>query len=104
MRKIIEGDVNLSELFLTKLLDLSDIEVTGSYNCSTNALNSLKGSPHTVGNRFSCFKSGATSLVGIPKTIGKCFYIDRELKDKFTFKYIRSLSDIKGDIVYIITY
>ena len=74
MRKIIEGSVDLDKLFLTELLDLSDVEVTKSYNCSFNNLTSLKGSPHTVGNRFSCHKSGVTNLVGGPHTVRGNFY------------------------------
>ena len=38
MRKIIKGDVNLANLYLTELFDLSDVEVTGYFNCNDNEL------------------------------------------------------------------
>lgn len=53
MRKIIVGDVNLNILNLVELLDLSDVEVKGRFNCTTNYLTSLKGSPHTA-REFMC--------------------------------------------------
>ena len=120
MRKIIKGDVNLYNLHLTKLLDLSDVEVRGAFNCSNNNLTSLEGcphtvghfdcqgnnltslegAPHTVGGYFSCEENPLKSLKGIPKYIGANFYIDKTLKDKFPEEYIRSLCVIKGGLVY----
>ena len=121
MRKVIEGNVYLSNLHLTELFDLSDVEVTRSFSCSNNNLTNLKGAPHTVGGSFYCFNNdltnlkGAphtvggyfhcsgnnlTSLEGIPKTVGIHFYIDKALEDKFPEEYIRSLCVIKGKVVY----
>ena len=121
MRKIIEGRVDLSGLHLTELFDLSDVEVTGNFNCVNNNLTSLKGCPHTVresfdcsynkltslegapqtvGNYFYCYNNPLTSLKGIPKTVNYNFYIDEVLKDRFPEEYIRSLCKIKGKVVY----
>ena len=121
MRKIIYGDVGLSRLHLTELFDLSDVEVTGDFNCNGNSLISLKGSPHTVGKSFRCHSNNLTSLKGgphtvgydyycdgnnlrslegIPKTVGGYFYIDKALEDKFPEEYIRSLCVIKGELLY----
>ena len=122
MRKVIEGNVDLSNLYLTELFDLSDVEVTGMFscinnnltslvgsphtvggwfNCINNNLTSLEGSPHTVGKSFYCYHNDLTSLEGIPKTVGKYFYIDKALEDKFPEEYIRSLCKIKGELLYI---
>jgi len=122
MGKIIEGDVDLGKLYLTELFDLSDVEVTGYFNCSENNLTSLEGSPHTVGTWFNCDGNNLTSLEGSPHTVGgdfDCdrnplrslkgipeyiggnFYIDILLKQNFTEDYIRNLSNIQGNVRYI---
>ena len=69
MRKVIEGNVNLSYLYLTELFDLSDVKVTGYFDCSYNDLTSLAGSPETVGGWFDCSKNDLTSLVGAPHIV-----------------------------------
>ena len=70
MRKIIEGNVDLSKSLLTKLLDLSDVEVTNCFDCRYNDLTSLEGSPHTVDRCFDCSYNKLTSLKGGPHTVG----------------------------------
>ena len=148
MRKIIEGNVDLRKLHLTELFDLSDVEVTGEFNCSHNNLTNLVGSPKSIGGSFSCLYNNLTSLIGatqtigydfncsynnltnligapktvkgcfhcegnnltslegIPKRIGygtgffKNFYISKQLKDRFPEEYIRSLSKIRGSVLY----
>ena len=122
MRKIIEGNVDLSNLHLTELFDLSNVEVKGDFSCSKNDLTSLEGSPHTVGGGFDCHNNHLTSLEGsphtvggdydcdknplkslkgIPKYIGGKFFIDIRLKDNFTENYIRDLSNIQGNVRYV---
>jgi len=122
MRKIIDDDVDLSNLHLTELFDLSDVEVTGNFNCHNNDLTSLEGAPKavrgwfqctsnnltslegcpvTVGRGFNCASNNLTSLKGIPKTIGGNFYIGKSLRDKFPEEYIRSLCEIRYYVVYI---
>ena len=121
MRKVIEGNVYLSNLHLTELFDLSDVEVTRSFSCSNNNLTNLKGAPHTVGGSFACTNNNLTSLEGcpitvsgsfycsgnnltslegIPKTVGGNFYIGKTLEDKFPEEYIRSLCEIEGEVIY----
>lgn len=68
MRKIIVGDVNLNILNLVEILDLSDVEVKGRFNCTTNYLTSLKGSPHTA-REFMCTGNLLTNLIGGPHTV-----------------------------------
>ena len=92
--------------------DLTSLEggphtVGGSFYCYENSLTSLKGAPHTVGGRFDCMHNHLTSLEGIPKSIGygtgffKDFKISEKLKDKFPEEYIRSLCEIKGEVIYV---
>ena len=104
MKKIIidknQDLVDLRNLCLTELLDLSDVELEGSYYCDNNYLTSLRGAPLTVSRSFSCMYNNLTSLEGIPKTVGVHFFIDKSLKDKFPNKYIRSLCKIGGAIFY----
>ena len=101
MRKIIEGDVSLRKLQLTELFDLSDVKVVGDFDCSFNNLTNLIGSPHTVKGYFDCSNNRLlTSLKGIPKTIGGRFWISDELREKFPEEHIRSLSNIKGRVLY----
>ena len=122
MRKIIKGDIDLKNLYLTELFDLSDVEVTGRFNCMGNNLTNLKGSPHTVNGDFDCYNNNLTSLEGaphtvngsfycdqnnltsldgIPKIIGEDFWISKNLKNIFPEKYIRTLSVITGAIHYV---
>jgi len=105
MRKIIRYEdysvVDFRDLHLTELFDLSDVEIKGAYWCSNNNLTSLVGAPSAVGGEFNCRENPLTSLEGIPKTINDHFFIDKSLKDKFPEEYIRSLSKIKGIVVYI---
>ena len=48
--------------------------VTGSFLCSESRLESLMGSPHTVGKDFGCAKNRLTSLEGGPKWVGGGFW------------------------------
>ena len=73
MRKIIDGDVRIDNLYLTELFDLSDVEVTGVFSCRNNTLTSLIGSPHTVGQDFWCENNELTNLIGAPHTVGGSF-------------------------------
>jgi len=70
------------------------------FNCYDNNLTSLKGAPQTVGDTFDCRENPLTSLEGIPTSIGSHFFIDKSLKDKFPEEYIRSLSKIKGLVLF----
>ena len=74
-KKIINGDVNLSNLHLKQLPSglLNDVHVSGYFYCYDNKLISLKGSPKTVGGNFDCSYNKLTSLVGGPKFVGGDF-------------------------------
>ena len=72
--KTIKGDVDLSNKGLTKLPDLSDVVVTGGFNCSFNKLTTLTGAPHTVSGDFYCYTNNLTTLTGAPHTVRGDFY------------------------------
>jgi len=74
--------------------------VKGSFYCYNNLLDSLEGAPKEVKGCFSCEENPLTSLKGIPKKIGHHLIIGMEHIEKFTEKYIRSLSKIKGSVLY----
>ena len=75
--------------------------VGGNFDCFNNNLTSLKGAPHTVGGNFDCSGNNLTSLEGIPKTVDGNFFIDEVLINKFPEEYIRSMCEIKGNVVYV---
>ena len=70
---VFRGNLNLSDMGLTELPDLSAVTVTGSFYCSANQLTSLQGAPRSVGGRFVCYKNQLTSLQGAPQSVGGHF-------------------------------
>jgi len=72
--KVFDGDIDLSDLALEKLPDLSDIIVTGNFECYYNNLTSLNGSPKEVGGDFDCSENKLTSLEGCPEKVGGYLY------------------------------
>jgi len=101
MKKNVDGNIELRGLFLTKLIDLSDVLINGCYDCSRNYLTDLIGTPHTIHGRFDCSENPLlNSLNGIPKTVKGDFWIDLLLKDLFSEDYINSLCNIGGKIIY----
>jgi hypothetical protein len=103
-KKVIEGNVDVSGLYLTQLPDfLKDVEETekfdcsynrlhtlegsglqtveGDFDCRNNQLKTLKGCPRIVEGHFFCRNNKLTSLEGCPQTIGEYFFADHnELK------------------------
>ena len=68
-QKTIQGNVDLSDLNLTELPNLSDVVVIGDFYCSCNNLTSLQGAPKSVGGCFYCNNNNLTSLQGAPKSV-----------------------------------
>ena len=123
MIKVIQGDVDLSDLYLEKLPDfLEDVivkgdffcsnnsltslegaprKVGGGFYCSNNSLTSLEGSPKKVGGNFFCHDNKLTSLEGLPKEIGRILWISFAKGIYFTEEEIRKVSKIK-EYVYIL--
>jgi hypothetical protein len=68
----VDGTVDISFKNLKKIPVQFGI-IKGDFNCSNNKLDSLKGSPHSVGVSFFCHKNRLTSLEGAPQSVGKAF-------------------------------
>ena len=68
----VEGNVNLSNLELTKL-PLKFGRVGGNFNFGHNELTTLKGSPREVGGNFFCSHNKLTTLEGGPREVGGSF-------------------------------
>lgn len=54
-------------------LPLKFNNVTGHFNCNSNALISLNGCPKNVGGNFNCSNNVLTSLEGCPSVVGGFF-------------------------------
>ena len=61
---VIEGDLDLSNMNLTKLPDLSKVIINGNFNCANNNLASLKGAPKEVRGSFYCYNNYLSNLKG----------------------------------------
>ena len=86
MIKVIQEDVDLSDLYLKKLPDfLEDVIVKSDFFCNDNSLTSLKGAPEKVGRGFYCDNNSLTSLEGSPEKVGGDFSCDNN-----------SLTSLKG--------
>lgn len=70
---VIKGNVYLENKNLKELPDLSKVIVEGSFYCSYNPLQSLKGAPQKVGVDFNCDNCALISLQGAPAEVGGHF-------------------------------
>jgi len=73
--------------------------VNSDFDCSLNKLTSLIGGPEFVAGDFDCSYNKLTSLEGAPKEVIGSFYCYAN-SNRFNEKYIRSISDITGEISY----
>jgi hypothetical protein len=71
MKKYIEGNVDISNLYLQRIPDfLSDVEISGHFFCNINNLVSLEGLPPIIGGLFNCsHNKRLTSLKGLKSTV-----------------------------------
>ena len=69
----VDGDVNLSNYNLSKLL-IKFGRVSGNFYCDNNQLTSLKGAPSYVRGHFYCSYNSLTSLEFAPSYVGHDFY------------------------------
>ncbi len=67
---ILNGDLDISDMGLTELPDLSNLIVKGSFFCNKNKLSNLLGSPLQVLKDYDCRGNNLTSLLGISSQIG----------------------------------
>ncbi|MDW2995412.1 MAG: PcfJ domain-containing protein [Alphaproteobacteria bacterium] len=71
---VVHGNLDLSDMDLTMLPDMSNVVVQGDFSCSSNQLTSLQGAPQSVGGKFNCGHNQLTSLQGAPQSVGGDFY------------------------------
>ncbi len=70
---VVNGNLDLSDMDLTELPDMSTVSVTGDFYCDDNQLTSLAGAPQSVGGGFYCGNNQLTSLAGAPQSVGGGF-------------------------------
>ena len=70
---VFRGDLDLSNMGLTELPDMSTVTILGNFSCAENQLTSLTGAPENVGGNFDCDHNQLTSLTGAPKEVGGNF-------------------------------
>ena len=80
----VDGNVYLDDKKLTKLPIKFNI-VSGYFNCSSNQLTTLEGSPKEVGGNFDCSNNNLTSLQGCPSSVGGDFYCSYNNKFMISF-------------------
>ena len=71
---VFRGNLDLSNMGLTELPDMSTVTILGSFTCYHNQLTNLMGAPKHVGGNFNCGRNQLTSLTGAPKQIGGNFF------------------------------
>lgn len=71
--EVVQSYLNLSNLGLTKLPDLSHLKVAGNFYCDGNKLTSLEGAPKEVAGDFDCSYNKLTSLRGATQKVGGDF-------------------------------
>ncbi len=69
---VVSGTFDCSSNSLTSLIG-SPVSVGGSFICSVNSLNDLVGSPKEVGQDFICSENMLESLNGAPEKVGRVF-------------------------------
>lgn len=68
----VPGSIILPRKNLTRLPDLSSVEVGRDFFCNGNQLTSLEGCPKSVGRNFWCNGNQLTSLKGVPQSVKGC--------------------------------
>ncbi|GAB5387702.1 MAG: hypothetical protein Alpg2KO_06700 [Alphaproteobacteria bacterium] len=76
-RKVITGDMDLSDYNLTRLPDFSGYELEGNLNLNANKLTDLKGCPSRVSGRLNARECQLTSLEGAPSYVGESVDVSR---------------------------
>ncbi len=76
---VIHGDVNIMNMGLTELPDMSTITVEGDFYCGHNRLKSLKGAPRCVKGGFDCHDNELETLEGGPLDVGYGYFCGQNL-------------------------
>lgn len=69
----IRGNLDLSNMGLKELPDLSMVSISGDFVCSHNPLTSLQGCPKSVGGDFVCEYTDIADLRGAPRFAGSVY-------------------------------
>ena len=69
-RLVREGNLDLSEIELTELPDLSNVIIKGNFIFCRNRISSFKGCPSKIGGRLICFMNNLSSWQYAPLKIG----------------------------------
>ncbi|GAB5389492.1 MAG: hypothetical protein Alpg2KO_24600 [Alphaproteobacteria bacterium] len=70
---IVPGDLDLSNMRLAGLPDMSRVHVRGSFSVANNELESLDGAPGRVNGDFDCSQNRLDTLEGAPENVGGSF-------------------------------
>ena len=70
---VVHGSLDLSDMDLTMLPDMSNVIVQGDFYCRANQLTSLQGAPQSVGGKFDCSHNYLSDLMGGPQYVGGSF-------------------------------
>lgn len=73
----VPGSIQLNDLGLARLPDLSAVTVGGHFSCAGNRLTSLAGAPRAVQGDFDCSNNLLITLDGAPQKVGGAFVCDR---------------------------
>ena len=67
---VLRGDLDLSNMGLTELPDMSTVTILGNFCCDNNQLTNLMGAPKQVDGNFNCDHNQLTNLIGAPEKVG----------------------------------
>ena len=96
---VTQCNIDLCDMGLDKLPDMSTVTVVYGYNCANNNIKDLIGAPNSVYGDVKFTKNPLTSLRGMPRNIGGKIYLsDTQLTPKsFVPLYMENkLDDIEG--------
>lgn len=80
---VMNGNLDLHSMNLTKLPDMRTVEIWGAFYCSKNELQNPNGAPHTICGDVSFSDNPLTSLYGMPRNIyGKIYLRNTRLNAK----------------------
>ena len=80
----VDGNVDLVKKGLTEL-PIQFGKVTGDFDCYSNNLESLKGSPKVVEGGFDCSHNQLTTLEGCPEIVEGWFYCEKNNLTSFEY-------------------
>ncbi len=67
---VLNGDLDISDMGLSELPDLSNLIVKGFFDCGKNKLSDLQGSPLQVMEGYCCSVNELTTLKGLSSKVG----------------------------------